>query len=70
MTKKHFAALATELFDVRPPANWNPNKSVQWNLDCRAVIHACMMLNPRFDKDRFIDAITRGYPKPDDFIWY
>ena len=44
MTEQYFVALATELFDVRPEANWDANKLVQWNQDCRAVIRVCMVL--------------------------
>ena len=67
MTKQHLVALATELFDARPEANRDAIE--QWNLDCRAVIRACIMFNPCFDKQRFITAITRGYPRLDEFIW-
>ena len=67
MTKQHLVALATELFDARPEANRDAIE--QWNLDCRAVIRVCRMFNPRFDKDRFIEAITRGYPSRQNLDW-
>jgi len=69
MTEQYFVALATELFDFRPEANWDANKLIQWNQDCRAIIRVCMILSRNFDKARFIAAITRGYSKPEDFTW-
>lgn len=54
MTKRHFIALARALLAERPGDNWDANKKVQWELDCKAVAKVCLAQNPRFDRGKFL----------------
>ena len=54
MTRKHFQAIADYLLETRP-ANCEPAR-IQWEADCRAMACMCAAQNPRFNRDRFLDA--------------
>ncbi len=52
MSRKHFAALAAELANVKPDPS-DTVARVQWMRTVRAVGNACYAANGRFDRDRF-----------------
>lgn len=64
MTKKDFELLAAALHGAEPMAHGypsNPQAEYQaaygaWRLACRHVAHALATTNPRFDRDRFLQA--------------
>jgi hypothetical protein len=56
MTRQHFKALAEALKFERPGANWDPNKRVQWEQDCKAIADVCNRFNGGFKRDRFLSA--------------
>ncbi len=56
MTRAHFEALAAALLNQKPGSNWNPNKRVQWELDCKAVADVCGRSNISFKRDKFLTA--------------
>lgn len=58
MTKKHFKALAEELYRVRPSgSHWeNTDALLQWQMDCLAIADTCQKFNASFDRRRFLDA--------------
>lgn len=58
MTKKDFIALADAMRSEMPGANWDANKRVQWELDCKAIANACHQSNPRFNRERWLDYIN------------
>ena len=53
MTKQDFIALADALRVERPGINWDINKAVQWELDCKAVADVCQQSNSRFNRSRW-----------------
>jgi hypothetical protein len=55
MTKKHFESLAVHLAHVRPDACWLESLD-QWRACVASVADACVLANPRFDRERFVDA--------------
>lgn len=55
MSKKHFIALADALKAQRPADHWDPNKRVQWELDCRAIADVCGTFNERFNRTRWFE---------------
>jgi len=55
-SRKDYHLLAAALREERPGATWSANKWVQWMLDCRAVAKALALDNPRFDKEKFLNA--------------
>lgn len=55
MTKRHFEALASNLF-VRQPARENQDAWDQWENDCWAVSNTCQYFNPRFNREKFLKA--------------
>lgn len=61
--KKIAYMLADALKAERPGANWDPNKAVQWELDVRAVINACIKADPRLKKDELLDYIYADRPR-------
>jgi hypothetical protein len=60
MTKKHFKALAENLYYVKPNEyNEGGNlQFIQWLEDCQAIADVCAQFNPQFDRDRFIHACS------------
>lgn len=58
MSKKDFIALADALKREKPGENWDPNKRVQWELDCKAVADVCRASNSGFDRERWYDYIA------------
>jgi hypothetical protein len=56
ITRKDLNALATELKDNRPGANWSLNKQLQWQMDVKSIARVCRSSNPNFDYGRFITA--------------
>ena len=54
MSKQDFIALADALRAEKPGDNWNPNKHVQWELDCKAIADVCARSNSRFKRDRWM----------------
>lgn len=58
MSKKHFVGLAAALAAEKPGSNWNPNKMVQWELDCKAIATFCQSQNAQFDRERFLAACS------------
>ena len=75
MGVKDFEALATVLAKSRPPETAERPQSFsiemlkardnQWAIDVHAVMDACQQVNPRFDRDRFMDWINdKGRARP------
>jgi len=60
MAKKHSKALASALRDCKPVATGNDDTLRhairQWRDDVQAVASVCASDNPKFEKDRFLDA--------------
>ena len=56
MSKKHFHALALAFAYRRPEPHWDANKRTQWSLDVASVADVCQQANPRFDRERFLEA--------------
>ena len=50
MTKKDFILIAATLKSLKPDADGN------WNSTCRAFADMCASQNPRFDRQKFLDA--------------
>lgn len=63
MIRKHFKALAEALRFERPGKFWDPNKVVQWKLDCKAIGETCKRFNSRFDYNKFIEACEKENEK-------
>ena len=63
MSKKHFEALTCALAQARPvpwPA-WGVHAYQVWLSVCQAVAGVCLENNPKFDRERFIEA-CKTYP--------
>jgi hypothetical protein len=58
MSKKHFIRLASCLSDNQPVSSTHHFDIAleQWQTDCRAIASACLTVNPRFDRQRFLTA--------------
>ena len=54
MTKKHFEALAEALSKSHVSASKEAQR--QWEEDCKTVAWVCYEHNPRFDRQRFLNA--------------
>jgi hypothetical protein len=59
MTRKDYILIADALRSEKPNDGWDPNKRVQWDLDCKAIAQALAGDNPRFDREHFL-AVVRG----------
>jgi hypothetical protein len=53
MTRKHFAAIAAAMYEIRPTAHF---RVLQWTIDCEALATVFYGMNPRFDRARFLNA--------------
>lgn len=57
MSKQDYVALAKELKAVRPREDYDsPSRWEQWEECVCAVLKVCHDTNPRFDKQRFLNA--------------
>jgi hypothetical protein len=59
MSKKHFEALALALAMARPAI---VKQDSDWTVAMRAVADVCQGANPRFNRQRFVDACTDWDP--------
>lgn len=55
MSKKHFEAIAFNLYSAQPLPH-ETDAFEQWKLDCEAIADACERFNNHFDRDRFLMA--------------
>ena len=54
MTKKHFEALAGEMYANKPFSTGE--RLEQWTFDCLGAANMCELFSPRFDRARFLKA--------------
>ena len=59
MTRKDYRALAAGFASTEPPpaAEWHRH---QWETDIQGIARVLAADNPRFDRERFIDACEQG----------
>ena len=53
MSKQDFVALADALRAEKPGDNWDPNKRVQWDLDCKAVADVLARSDGLFKREQW-----------------
>lgn len=60
LTKKDYIKIAAAFKSEKPGLNWSANKTVQWELDVKAIVRVLAADNDRFDTDRFLTACGLG----------
>lgn len=54
--RRHFEFIADTLFSSKPQPHWDANKMAQWVVTVNAFADACARYNPKFKRERFLDA--------------
>lgn len=56
LAKRQLEIIADTLFSTKPQPHWDANKMAQWVVTVNAFAEAGARYNPKFKRERFLDA--------------